>query len=422
MNTSLSLLTALLLFCAPSEVWAFSLQAASQPVATRPSAVAQSPSQESVLRVASFNVLNLFDNHDDPYHIDEGTSPKSAFQMLRLAKTMDALDADVLALQEVENRGILKRLNLVLKKPYPYLELIEGNDPRGIDVALLSRFPILRSMSHRLRKLEGNHKISRDLIVFELDTGKGGRLLVCPVHLKSKRSSKGDPQSALWRAAEAKGVLMLLDELRARSWKAPFVALGDFNDTPDSKALAPLFQRLKDGLVGIPAESNYSYIYNNKKQRIDQLLFEGDLEVVGARFLHDKDLPSDHHPFVVRFAWKTKLERVQGPKRRNRFREIHRPQVAATDLRRLRLLLLQEVAIEGKLVRIDKTRKGGNQLLRFSTNPKESVTVFLNGHNAHRFPNIEKLIGKTLVIKGPLFRYRGQLEIQLQDPEQLSSH
>ena len=263
MNTSLPLIAALL-FLIPQQDKQVLVEAQDDAV---PQGAKLEKPNEPVLRVASFNVLNLFDNHDDPYHIDEGTSPKSAFQMLRLAKTMDALDADVLALQEVENRGILKRLNLVLQKPYPYVELIEGNDPRGIDVALLSRFPILRSMSHRLRKLDGNHKISRDLIVFELDTGKGGRLLVSPVHLKSKRSSKGDPESALWRGAEARGLLTLLDELRARSWKAPFITLGDFNDKPDSKVLSPLFERMTDGLAGIPAEDNYSYIFRGQKQR-----------------------------------------------------------------------------------------------------------------------------------------------------------
>lgn len=420
MNPSLPLLLSLLSLCPLSS------QESRQAPASRPVAPATKPATEPAegtsLRVASFNVLNLFDNQDDPYHIDEGTSPKSAFQMLRLARTIDALHADVLALQEVENRGILKRLNLLLKKPFPYVELIEGNDPRGIDVALLSRFPILRSMSHRLRRLDGNHKISRDLIVFELDTGMGGRLLVSPVHLKSKRSSKGDPQSVLWRTAEAKGILMLLDELRARSWKAPFIVLGDFNDTPDSKALSPLFARLQDGLRGIPAENNYSYIYKDQKQRIDQLLFDGDLQVEQARFLHAKDLPSDHHPFVVTFGWKGKLERIQGPKRRDRFTEIHRPRVEATDLRRLRLLLLQEVEIQGTLIRIDKTRNGGNRLLRFSKDPNQSVTVFLSGHDTHRFPDLDQLIGKPLLIKGPIFRYRGQLELQLQTPEQITQN
>ena len=416
MNTSLSLL-ATLLFLHPPLSQDGGQVPQSQPRSDATQEVATTP----VLRVASFNVLNLFDNSDDPYHSDEGTSPKSVFQILRLAKTMDALDADILALQEVENLGILRRLNVVLKKPYPYVELIEGNDPRGIDVALMSRFPIVRTMSHRHRQLEGKYRVSRDLVVFELDTGKGGRLLVSPVHLKSKRSSKGDPGSNLKRGAEARGLLELLDEIRARSWKAPFITLGDFNDFPDSKTLSPLFERLQDGLKGVPAEANYSYIFDGKKQRIDHLLYDGDLKVLGARFLHGHDLPSDHHPFVVRFSWGAPLLRAQGPKHRNRFASLHRPRIEATDLRRLRTQLLQEVEIEGTLVRIDKTRNGGHKQLRFSEDPKASVTVFLNRHDSAKFSHLAKLVGKKLLIKGPIFRYRGQLEILLQDPEQLSS-
>ncbi|MFQ5503550.1 MAG: hypothetical protein ACE5F1_01995, partial [Planctomycetota bacterium] len=34
-----------------------------------------------LLRVASYNVENLFDNFDDPYRPDEGTSPKSLIEL-----------------------------------------------------------------------------------------------------------------------------------------------------------------------------------------------------------------------------------------------------------------------------------------------------------------------------------------------------
>src|SRR5690606_1342504 len=52
---------------------------------------------------------------------------------------------DILVLEEVENKSILKQL--VDKKlsslGYKYISLIEGPDSRGIDVGMISRFPIV---------------------------------------------------------------------------------------------------------------------------------------------------------------------------------------------------------------------------------------------------------------------------------------
>ncbi|GAH95819.1 unnamed protein product, partial [marine sediment metagenome] len=61
------------------------------------------------------------------------------------ANVIGDLDADILALQEVENLDILKRFNsnylykrFKKNKRYKYYGLIDGNDPRFIDVAVFS--------------------------------------------------------------------------------------------------------------------------------------------------------------------------------------------------------------------------------------------------------------------------------------------
>ena len=53
------------------------------------------------------------------------------------------MGADVLAVQEVEHIGILNEFNSKhLNNAYRYRVLIEGNDPRFIDVGILSKLPI----------------------------------------------------------------------------------------------------------------------------------------------------------------------------------------------------------------------------------------------------------------------------------------
>ena len=51
--------------------------------------------------------------------------------------------ADVLCLVEVESRPVLRSFNDTILKaaPYPHAMLIDGNDDRGIDVGVMSRFP-----------------------------------------------------------------------------------------------------------------------------------------------------------------------------------------------------------------------------------------------------------------------------------------
>ncbi len=370
------------------------------------------------LRIASYNVENLFDNYDDPYKPDEGTPPKYWEEVRALAGVIDDLDADVLALQEVENLGVVKELNDLLKKPFAYVEVLPSNDFRGIRCALLSRLPILRSISHRYQKLAGPHRFARDFPVFELGAGEGASLLVAPVHFKSHHSSKGDPESKAWRGAEAKGVLRILKGLRARGFGAPFVLLGDLNDTPEAETLAPLFAKLKNGLEVVPPEKRYSYVFRGKRQQIDHLLFDGALKPAAGAFLHPVHNPSDHAPFYVDFAWEGTLPRekvavVAGD------RTPYRPQVSATDLRKLRSLLLKEVEVKGTVVSVQKTRRGGHYKIAFAKNPRTALQVFVPGHAAGRFKNLEDLVGKKIRVLGPVFLYRRSLEIQAVDPSQI---
>ena len=80
---------------------------------------------------------------------------------------------DILLLQEVENKSVLKSLvEQGLKgKGYKYFSLLEGPDSRGIDVGIISRFPIVKEKLH-LVDLEGISKETRGILQADIRIGK----------------------------------------------------------------------------------------------------------------------------------------------------------------------------------------------------------------------------------------------------------
>ena len=140
------------------------------------------PNENHSITIMTFNVENLFDNDDDPgkddrtyFSIedkqnvehqnacakitvdrwrdqclywdwsDEIIEQKLAVVANAILQVNDGQGADIIALQEVENLAILERLRTKYLGDAGYLPaiLIEGNDNRGIDVAFLSKLPLI---------------------------------------------------------------------------------------------------------------------------------------------------------------------------------------------------------------------------------------------------------------------------------------
>ncbi|HEX6263472.1 MAG TPA: endonuclease/exonuclease/phosphatase family protein [Actinomycetota bacterium] len=188
--------------------------------------------------------------------------PMPEEQRRRLAARIKAMDLDVLAVQEVEDVEALRDFNRFhLEGMYPHAVLVEGNDARFIDVAVLSKLPLggATSWQHEVHPEDPSRPVfARDLLQVEvLNESRSRRLLtVFNNHFTSKFISFGeDPVAAAAaktarRRRQAETVERIVDrQLRPDS---PFVIVGDMNDTPDSEALAGLAQGslgLVDGLA-----------------------------------------------------------------------------------------------------------------------------------------------------------------------------
>ncbi len=195
--------------------------------------------------ISIFNVENLFDSENDPYTNDEGTPEKPRQALEQVAAAIRKVNADVVALEEVENRGYLERfVKLFLPEMgYNYIVQYDGNDMRGIDVALLSRAPIGEVTSRRHLEFVGpdgvTRRFQRDVPAITVMPKGAPPIEIWPVHLKSK--ADGAETSEPIRLGEAAQLRKLLDAKFAADPNARIIVAGDFNDTRDSKSMTTIF-------------------------------------------------------------------------------------------------------------------------------------------------------------------------------------
>ncbi len=285
-----------------------------------------------VLRVGTYNVRNLFNDQVDGPNVGgeelRYTLSSAAYEqkLVRLADVLDELGADVVVLQEVENRDALERLatQALLRGRYPHRVLVEGNDLRGIDVAVLSHHPVVRQRTHRDEAFSrqgetgGEHyRYARDCLEVHLMVGEH-RVIVLGVHFKSHRYD--DPDH---RLAEAQHTRWLADRLAEAHAEARLVIAGDFNDPPGSETLVALTDAPGcGGCVGPPYASVGAWLRPEERWTtfdpvtgrgvlFDDLLVSPGLydalDVESVRVLHEPvvssrvDSVSDHAPLVAAF-------------------------------------------------------------------------------------------------------------------------
>lgn len=274
-----------------------------------PSSAAAATSQDSAaFSLASWNMENFFDKYDDPYRRDEVTKPAyvNDARQKRCAAVLRELNADVVAIQEVENRFMVQEfLDTYLADMGYELVHLEGNDTRGIDCALLSRVPIRSVTSYQHRRFLGAdgmlQHFRRDLLRVSLGAPFSGDVYV--VHLKSQF---GDEAADVVREAESAEITRILAENAAGHADYRAVVIGDFNEVPELPTITNL---VKGGLVD-PMAGTKDYTYNKEPYltRIDFALMTPALaktvdtaRVVNKLGDHDLEACSDHYPLLVNF-------------------------------------------------------------------------------------------------------------------------
>jgi endonuclease/exonuclease/phosphatase family metal-dependent hydrolase len=260
----------------------------------------------AVLRVVTWNVHDLFDDVDrtePPGDLDSVlTTAEVEAKLARVGRVIARASPDVAVLEEVENIALLERLAAGPLAAGGYAAYLrEGLDPRGIDVGVLSRVPVVSFVSHLgERAPDGSRLWSRDCVEVHV-TGAGRPVVLLGNHFVSRL----DPAQDRHRAEQAARVRALADEVRGRDPRSLVVVLGDLNDLPGSRALAPL---LGDGAfsdlgAALPDTEAWTWTGGRERERIDYVLLPRPDAGAAARVevLAGEDVAaaSDHRPVVA---------------------------------------------------------------------------------------------------------------------------
>jgi predicted extracellular nuclease len=225
------------------------------------------------LRVATFNVRRFFDTvcesgacESDDY---EAQLSPAVFEQraMQIANAIRLVDADVIALQELETQPCLDAL--LARLPEMHGVLGEIATVASVDVAVIAKQPIERVVRHRaiepLVLPDGTQTtFSREL----LEVHAGG-VIMFAAHFKAK--SNDDPPR---RLAEAQVSRRIIEATAALAPAKLVVLAGDLNDTPGSPPLDALQSdggliRLADDL---PLSAQSTYYFQGSGQAIDHLL------------------------------------------------------------------------------------------------------------------------------------------------------
>ena len=260
------------------------------------------------LRVATWNVENLFDARNDPERGDDVPSAGEVAQKLEdIARVLRALDADVVALQEVENEAILRSLaEQVPDLGYTERHLVDSFDGRGIDVACLARVPVTMVANHlgeRFPNADGTEEYFFTRDALEVFTEKDGvPVTVMILHLRSMLDGGDDI-----RLAEALQARRIADRRLELGGVERMLIVGDMNDFPGSPTLDALLEggSFVDLTLGIPVDDRWTFTFRGMRQQVDYVIGTPNMneDVESIRILHgpEVDAASDHSPIVADF-------------------------------------------------------------------------------------------------------------------------
>lgn len=229
-------------------------------------------------RILWWNVYDFFDTIDTPSKKDKiFTEEEYRNKLLKISNELKNINADIVGLGEIENINILKEI--AKNSGYEYYYLEEGNDPRGIDIALLSKYKVEKYITNKNRYTpydeNPNYKFSRDATLSILTINEK-KIYIIMTHLKSGLKDESDQKK---RIAQVFGLLDIIDEIYQKDKDPNIIIMGDFNTYRHTE---PLNILEKSGLIIInyfyDEKITYTYKYKKNKKDLDYFIINKNLD------------------------------------------------------------------------------------------------------------------------------------------------
>jgi len=223
------------------------------------------------------------------YNIHHGEGMDGVVDLQRIANVMQALQPDIIALQEVD-RHVPRSDGMDQTAELAGLMGMTGVFGKAIDlldgeygVAILTRFPVLSEQKTYLPNIE--HGEQRALLTVKLDLGND-----LPPLTFSAAHLEWNPKQI--QAAQAAAIV----ELHCKD--TPYILAGDLNAVPGSDTMKLLTAQWTD------ATESMTDWTNAEDGKIDYIMVGAkDQWQVAETILLKEDMASDHRPVLAVLEW-----------------------------------------------------------------------------------------------------------------------
>ena len=265
--------------------------------------------QKDSLLVMFWNMENFFDCHDggegesdrefSSFGSRHWTKKRFKAKCNAVAKSIYWISdkygkmPDMIGLAEIENGNVLYSLvedTALRKAGYSFIHY-DGRDRRGIDVAILYRKSVMtpESVNRKVPVHEGDTLDTRDIlhvrmVMMDSETQKSFDFIVN--HHPSKYG--GEKVSEGRRTAAMSCLKELSDSLYASETKSyGIIAMGDFNDTPDSAPFGIIEGILDNKAVSLHDKGRGTIRYEGKWELIDMFLTSPELSEKSEMYIEE---------------------------------------------------------------------------------------------------------------------------------------
>lgn len=222
------------------------------------------------------------------YNIHHGRGLDDRVDLERIADVLRRFDADVIALQEVDERversgrvDQAARLGELLGMHHAFGSFFDYQGGR-YGMAILSRCPIRRAEPYRLP--DGNEP--RIALIADIALPNGDAFTVVDVHFDWVQDDG-------FRYAQASVVAGMLEAM-----EGPFILIGDFNDLPNSRTLSS-FRRVATEAPK-PRGASFTFPSTEPAREIDYVFMSPrDAWSVDSVRVGVETMASDHRPVIA---------------------------------------------------------------------------------------------------------------------------